>query len=63
MTRERPEGQNARMIASARARLVNRKWACPECAGIYGCHADGRSCEVCSPPRNPIPRRRWVDED
>jgi hypothetical protein len=49
------EDRRSQMIGSATARLVSRKWACPECAGAYGCHAGSRGCEVCSPPRNPHP--------
>ncbi len=55
-------GQRSRMIGSATARLVSRKWACLECAGEYGCHVGGRGCEICSPPRNPRPRPDWEDE-
>ena len=54
--------QNARVIGSAAARLISRKWACPDCAGVYGCRSSARSCEMCSPPRNPVPRRS-LDED
>jgi len=57
-------GKPSRMIGAAAARLASRKWACPECAGDYGCRAGGRSCEVCSPPRNPQPSpgHWWEDE-
>jgi hypothetical protein len=50
------------MTAAAAARLVRRKWACPDCAGVYGCRSSNRSCLTCSPPRNPIPSRT-LDED
>jgi len=50
------------LIASAAARLVKRGWGCPDCAGVYGCQAPRRSCETCSPPRNPA-RPRNLDED
>lgn len=61
---ENPTIENARMIGSAAARLIRHKWACPDCAGVYGCHSSTRDCESCSPPRNPVPpaRHLWDDE-
>jgi hypothetical protein len=57
--------QAARMSGPAAARLLSHGWACLDCAGEYGCHAGRRGCEVCGPPRNPVPVRRywWDDED
>jgi hypothetical protein len=49
-------GRRPRITGSASARLVSRKWACPECADTYGCRAGSRQCEGGSPPRNPMSR-------
>ena len=64
MNRSGSTGKRSQMIGSAAARLISHKWACPDCADAYGCHAAGRGCEICSPPRNPVPVRRseWDDQ-
>lgn len=56
-----PSETRQRIIGSATARLVSRKWACPECADITGCRSGSRRCESCRPPRNPGPRVNLED--
>jgi hypothetical protein len=63
---ERESGAGSKRVrinSSAAARMASHRWACPDCAWDYGCRTGSRGCETCGPPRNPLPARRWWDDE